>query len=199
MEQQSNNPAEEVGKALLAVLKALTREHQHLKLNGVPYGRSYLFQARASKSDTPKLVGERARTVRALSSLVELMGRRHRQTMQFQLLEPEVGHPGRMQPFMRQETWDAHPTEELAMQVAGECLIHPPLRVVTTNQPNYVSQFTVVANNEERQEVIDALREPFAVIFNAIGKAKGRILQPDVLHERDLNNSSNSLAPISFG
>jgi predicted RNA-binding protein YlqC (UPF0109 family) len=196
------NPAEILAKLLHRIIKQLTAEHQHIKLIGTPLGRSYIFQVRVSRADTPKLVGERGRTVRALTALVALFGRKHNVEMQFQLLEPEVGQPAPLQPFRRRDTWDHKPVEELARDVASAILLNPIVKICIVDQPNYITLLSVVTSNDEPAALVQALREPFAVIFNAIGKSEGRVLQPDVLPERDYSAKqccSGGMAPIVIG
>lgn len=105
-----------------------------------------------------------------------------------------------LQPFRRQDKWDSKPTEELARDLANALLVHPVKLVRTQDMANYISVLTVVASDDEPIDNILALREPFATIFNAIGKIKGRVLQPDVIAERDQKaQPASGFAPIKIG
>lgn len=193
------NPAQEIARVLHLLLKELTTEPQHLKLTGAPLGRAYLFQVRASRSDTPKIVGEHGKTVRALMTLVNLWGRKHSVECQFQLLEPETGNPAPMRPFQRKDKWDCNPLVELALAVGDLLFLNKCVRVDVIDEANLVSGFHLIVQDSEPNALVQAAVEPFKVIFNAIGKGKGRVLHPDIFTESGVNQTVSGFAPVNIG
>lgn len=176
---QTQSPEQIASSAIERILNYITFHPEDRKLNLSSLGRSWTISVRLHQADQPRAVGAKGSHVRALTDLVNRIGRRAAIPISFRLLEPEVGKPERHAPFSGQEDWDHEGVRELATDICNSILKYP-VEVTSFDGDNFNSNLEIAADMREPQEAIDDLNAIITPLFNAIGKAQGRLLTVDL-------------------
>lgn len=145
-----------------------------------PTGRSTIIKAQCSKSDMPRVVGSGAVHVRAMEKLVELMGRRSGLSMRFRLIEPEPGNSSRHGGFKPNPNWNSEPFMTLLGGV-GDAIFRYGCKVENFDD-DAIGETTMdlVASTKEQAELVEFVSGPVKLLWNAMGKANGRLIFANV-------------------
>ncbi len=78
---------------LTYVLRSLTEDHDELKISSQIDELGVLLTVQVSNRDMGKLIGKGGQTIKALRTLLRLLGATQKQRVNLKILEPELSTP----------------------------------------------------------------------------------------------------------
>lgn len=148
---------------------------------------SVIVTIQAHAADTPRLIGEGAANYRALVAIVTAMGDRAgwRVTVP-PIKEPTVGEPARYK-FESQADWPQEKILALLREVLAAMFHHEDdiRTAVDEDAENAITTIEVFVSRQERADLVDLIGPALRRVFDAIGRANGRLLAVDVMRDSD--------------
>jgi predicted RNA-binding protein YlqC (UPF0109 family) len=174
------SPQEICVDILTRILDQFTYHPENRKVWAAAVGRSWIIKIQLHRADTPRAVGERGSHVRALEMIAAAIGAKAGANIRTQLLEPEVGLPERYHKFKPMESWNSAEVKAIAEQIAEHAFV-APATVTIHDGEDFTSTLEIVVDRSENKNLASTMQQAMQVVFNAIGKANGRILVVDVV------------------
>lgn len=144
---------------------------------------SYTITIQAHAADTPRLIGEAGRNYRAIASMMSLIGGRARHRIHIPpIKEPVVGVHERYQ-FCPDLHWPKEDLRSLLCRVARAMFEHPEaVRVEMEDiEATLSTNVQILVAKTEATAMVKAAQDCLTVLWDAIGKANGRLLYLDVV------------------
>jgi predicted RNA-binding protein YlqC (UPF0109 family) len=162
--------------------------------------QSIVLTLQAHAADTPRLIGSGAETFRALGIIAAAMGARAGLRVSIPpIREPVVGEPDRYK-FAPQKQWPKERIVALLTDVARAAFADSGAVEVKLFDDDASVSTTIelwVARNE-RGALVFALGAALRTLFDAIGKANGRILYLDVIAKKEIEATQPGTAAGRF-
>ncbi len=177
---ETNNPQETCVNILTRILDQFTYHPETRKVWAVAVGRSWMVKLQLHRADTPRVVGERGSHIRALDTISAAIGAKNGVNIRTQLLEPEVGLPERYHKFKPAENWNTEAVTKLADDICASVFVSP-YAVKVNDGADFTSTIEIQIDRSENKTLVDTIQKAMQVVFNAVGKANGRILFVDVV------------------
>lgn len=172
---------------LQRLLEGMVAYPDDLRIEHRALTASVTITIQAHAADTPRLIGEGAANYRALVAV--LMGAGAQQGYRVNIppiREPITGEPERYS-FQADPNWPRSNILALVRETAKAVVAHPSsVRIaVDDDDPNITTTVEVFVSRTERAELVDALAPAIRRLFDAIGRAKGRLVAVDFMAESD--------------
>jgi predicted RNA-binding protein YlqC (UPF0109 family) len=149
--------------------------------------QSIVLTLQAHAADTPRLIGSGAATYNALVTVATALGARAGLRVSIPpIREPDVGEPARYK-FTPQEQWPKERIVTLLTDTARAAFADPDAIEVKLFDDDASVSTTIelwVARNE-RGALVFALGAALRTLFDAIGKANGRLIFLDVVAKKE--------------
>lgn len=178
-------------KPVIALLQKLLTEMvehpENLVIEHRALTASVTITIQAHAGDTPRLIGEGAGNYRAIVAIATAAGARRGFRVNIPpIKEPVVGEPSRYR-FTPTPDWPRKRILGLLRDTLGAVFAHPEKVVCNEDDDdaNHITTVEAFVSRMERAEVLDALAPAIRRVFDAIGKAHGRLLAVDVVQSAD--------------
>jgi len=172
------SPQDACVQILTRILDQITYHAEDRKVWAVAIGRSWMIKMQLHRADTPRVVGERGSHIKAIDALTTVIGAKSGVTIRSQLLEPEVGSTERYHKFKPAAAWNSAEVKKIAEAIC-EATFSAPAKIEIHDGDDFTSTLEVIVDRSENHMLVDTVCDAMKVLFNAIGKANGRILFVD--------------------
>jgi predicted RNA-binding protein YlqC (UPF0109 family) len=176
------------------ILSEITFHHDQLKVHAIELGVGWMVVISATRGDTPRIVGGRGMTFKAIDCLVGAIGNKYRMKIRAKLEEPTTGEQDRYERFKASEDWNRDGILKLLQDVCQQVFTHPIVDLSLADIDNQTSLVTVQVSRAEDRRLVEPVSKALEILFNAIGKANGRTIRLDIAIEGV--DSSRDLAQI---
>ena len=179
--------AKPVLNLLTKLLTEIVEHPENLVIEHRALTASVTVTIQAHAGDTPRLIGEGAGNYRAIVAIVTAMGARRGFRVNVPpIKEPVVGEPSRYR-FTPNPDWPRKKILALLKETAAAVFAHPERLEFheDDDDANHITTVEVFVARTERAEVLDSLGPAVRRVFDAIGKAHGRLLAVDVVQSTD--------------
>ena len=164
------NGAKEITGIITGLLKGLTSHHAELEIKALRSGSILGIEYTTHADDMPKAVGFYGRHHAALVEIANSLGNRHNIKVVLSLLEPIKGEKFPPRGFIANKNWQEEPTLELLKETLA-ALLTQPFEITPTN--GEINTFFHITTKDASFE---KLRNSLYILFDAIGKAQGRLI-----------------------
>jgi len=175
------------------VLEEITFHKSDLHVTPTQVGRSCMIKVQVHKADMPRAIGSGGLHHRALDTLIAAIGIKYAVNMRVNLVEPEVGRPERYERFEASHNWNSEPVVALLRDICAAVFI-TSAEVSAHDAADATTNLEVTVSAREPRKIIEPIGKALQVLFNAIGKANGRIVLLDVAIEGE--NTARDLSEI---
>jgi predicted RNA-binding protein YlqC (UPF0109 family) len=165
-----SNGAKEITGIITGLLKGLTSHHAELEIKPMRSGSILGIEYTVHADDMPKAVGFYGRHHAALVEIANALGNRHGIKVVLSLLEPIKGEKMPPRGFIANKNWQEEPTRELLKETLTALLTQPFEIKPTAGEINTFFHITTKDLGFEK------LRNSLYILFDAIGKAQGRLI-----------------------
>jgi len=182
------------------VVTEIISHPEDLVLEAKQFTQSIVVTIQAHAADTPRLIGEGAANYKALVLLAVALGARAGLRVSIPpIREPVVGKPDRYK-FAPNESWPKEKIIKLLLDVARGTFSDPDAVEAKVFDDDSTVSTTVelwVARNE-RLALVTGFGSALRTLFDAIGKANGRLLYLDVVAKKDVDGRQPATAAGRF-
>lgn len=176
--QYRMNQQHPIAELLTELARGIIDHPEALVVQGKELSGSLLLHARAHTADHGKLLGTHGATYNAILAILCAAGDRNGKQVRLQLLNPVVGRPEPQPRFAPQARWDSpgllHILRVACVNLFGH---HPDLNLYDFEDSTIVEVVMPQGQELPKQELKEALDK----VFNVIGKAKGRVVNVDIV------------------
>lgn len=173
---------------------------ENLVIESKEFTQSLVLTVQAHAADTPRLIGEGAVNYKALVVVATALGARAGLRVSVPpIREPVVGEPDRYK-FSPTPDWPKEKIVKLLTDTARATFADPDAVEVKLFDDESTVSTTVelwVARNE-RSALVFALGAALRTLFDAIGKANGRLIYLDVVAKKDIEGPQPTSADGRF-
>jgi len=106
----------------------------------------------------------------------------HAVSLDYRLLEPEVGQADRLPRFVADEKWNSAEVHQLLALIC-EHVFRQPSVIKVSDVDDHSSYVEIEVSQREPSAVVEPIRKALEILFAAIGPANGRVLKLDILYE----------------
>lgn len=164
------------------ILEEITFHHADLHVTPTQVGRSWMIKVQVNRADMPRVIGGGGLHHRALDTIVAAVGVKNAVNMRLHVLEPDVGRPERFEKFEASHNWNAEPVVRLLRDICAAVFI-TQAEVSARDVADATTNLEVILSGKEPRKIIEPIGKALSALFNAIGKANGRIVMVDVAVE----------------
>jgi len=162
-----------IGVALQLLLSGLCAQKRSLRVAAIQLGNVLAVEIKAHADDLPKLVGKEGKHLAAINLLLRKMGERAKLKVVPNLLEPPARSTVKPPGFRENPHWKSDEARQALDATLGQLFrTHP---IVEELNMEKVSIFQVVPRGGETMD--EELENALAILFDATGKAQGRLIQ----------------------
>ncbi len=173
---------------------------ENLVIEPKVFTQSIVLTVQAHAADTPRLIGEGAANYKALVTVATALGARAGLRVSVPpIREPVVGAPDRYK-FNANDHWPKDRIVRLLTETAQATFAEPDAVEVKLFDDDSTVSTTIelwVARNE-RSALVFALGAALRVLFDAIGKANGRLIYLDVIAKKEVEGPQPASAAGRF-
>lgn len=172
---------------LKRILSRMVSHPENLVIDHVGFTASAKVTIQAHAADTPRLIGERAVNYRSISVLFQaICATAGFRVHVLPIKEPSVGTPDRYK-FEANKNWPAEEILELLDETARAVFQDPDaIKIEATHSDADVSSTVeLFCSKGERPELLALIGPAIERIFDAIGRANGRLLYLSVIPNRE--------------
>lgn len=172
---------------LTRILSEMVEHPEHLKIEQRSLTASVTITIQAHAGDTPRLIGEGAGNYKAIVAIATAIGARRGFRVNVPpIKEPIIGEASRYR-FTPNPDWPRKRILGLLRETLEAVFAHPErLRLSEDDDnSNHITTIEAFVSRTEKVEIIDALSPAIRRVFDAIGKAHGRLLAVDVVQDSD--------------
>jgi len=167
--------AHETARMVSKILSGIAIHKDSVKISVEQLARSAVICAQVHSADMPRAIGRGGAHIKALTKIVGDIGLTSGVPLKIRLLEPEAGQRDRYSPFQPKEEWDGKSAHELLTQVASAAISGGAV-VERNDGANAVTEFVVKPMRRQPAREFEELIAALNVLWNAIGRAQGRIV-----------------------
>lgn len=174
MKRNVNEMVERVRNAVEKIVKSICLEPSKVVVSVEELAASDLICVQVSASDMPRVIGRSGIHIRSLMNIVEAAARCHSVAMKLHLVEPEPGPRQQYRGFTPRANWDGDEVHELLKEVCS--LTMPGGADVKRTDSEVATEFAIQPARPLPTLHLQPIVEACSVLFNAIGKAQGRLI-----------------------
>jgi predicted RNA-binding protein YlqC (UPF0109 family) len=189
----SNWNVEHVAQVISRLVQEIIMHPDNFERTIGMVGQTEVIYARVHRGDMPRLVGERGLHVQAITALVQLAGQRMGRSINFVLLEPATGEKDQHSRFSPQANWPMSRIRALVEDVAL-LVFRCPLDVMVSDGEGSMTSVEVMVSSRETGNVVLQGGAAMTALFNAVGKANGRLLRLAVVPEPEIETAAALVA-----
>ena len=169
--------ADKVTARLRELIVEIILHPEALEFIRIPLTSHLVLNMRAQVTDTGRIIGPKGAHFIALKTLASLMGQRAGMRVMLGRMDaPVEGAPcDSYKKVEFRQDWDAEKVRAMLERAACSSLTFPA-NVTVSDADKVTSVLTIYHSPREPSALVSALVEAFQVLFNAIGKANGRML-----------------------
>jgi predicted RNA-binding protein YlqC (UPF0109 family) len=142
----------------------------------------------AHAADTPRLIGSQAQNYSAISAIAVAIGAKAGYRVHVPpIREPVVGQPERFR-FASRPDWPREKLIKLVRDTMDAMFLHPSSIVYdeAEDPDGLMTTLDVVVSAQEREVLARELAGPVRKLFDAIGRANGRLLAVDLVQDTEV-------------
>lgn len=180
--KSDEQPQQIISNLLKRIISEIIFHPEDLKITPTSIGRSWTIRVMLHRADTPRCVGKGGNHIKSMDKLANLIGAKNGVNVRVMLSEPEVGKAERYAQFKPSEKWNGQEVAKLAKDV-GDAIFASETSTIVGDVDGTTSSIEMTVSRRENKALVSAVQEAMQVLFNAIGKANGRILFLDIVEE----------------
>jgi predicted RNA-binding protein YlqC (UPF0109 family) len=181
---ETNKPEQIAVELVNRILAEFTYEHEHRRVFAEAVGRSFVIKIQLHRADTPRAVGERGSHIQALDRVVAAVGNKSGVNMRAQLIEPEVGEKSQYGRFKPATNWNREGILKLLTDIGNAVFLgKTSVRLHEAGGTDITSSVELHVERTENRQLVEVVAGALKILFNAIGKANGRLLFLDVVSD----------------
>jgi predicted RNA-binding protein YlqC (UPF0109 family) len=162
------------------IANEITFHHKELKVYAREAGLGWTVFIEAHRGDIPRLIGGGGQTFKALDAVCALIGNKYRMGIRLTIDEERaVGEKDRYETFKHAENWNKEGILRLLEDLC-RAILEEPARISTQDERTNRTVIIVLLSKKEVPAVAEAAKKALGILFNAIGKANGRLVSLDV-------------------
>lgn len=158
------------------LIREITLHTENIKIKETTLGRSSTLNVQVHKGDMSRVIGTKGAHVQAMERLIEMMSAKSGKRMTLRVGEPSMGGADSFAKFEPQATWESSHVVELVQDISAAVFVHPA-QVELFDGEDFQSVIEIVVSPNERKDLVAMVNAALAPLFNAIGKANGRLLK----------------------
>lgn len=157
-------------------------------------GSLTVIKIKVHRADTPRILGRKALQWKALQAITRGLKHDHG-SYSIKLLEPTVGEPEKFQIFEPRENWNKVAIFSILSRLLDQLFGRA---VIVCNESEDQTVWDVSVELKEQPVRVEVLGEAIQILWNAMGKANGRILIVNVRREMESEPSQPRTAAGRF-
>lgn len=173
-----------IGKVAADVVNKIITEYlfhlDDIQIEELHVGQTHLVAVQCNKADMPRIVGKGGAHATALQAIVAMIGEKSGNEIALHIVEPTKGIAERYGTFVPKTRWPGQQCADMIAYVAQHCLHDKPI-VRIEDMPAFRSKLTIEIPSLEDNNLVAMFYDAIKVLWNAIGKMKGRYLFVDVV------------------
>lgn len=173
------------------IVREFTFHHDALKIWIEPMGRVQIIYLQTHQADMPRVIGKQGAHRHALFNIVEQIGLHYGAELRLENVEPAPGEAERFKPFAPAAKWDSRPVVQLLRDICKSVFNFETQVSIQDSPHTPTSNLQVVVAQGEHMQTAARVAECCKVLFNAIGKARGRILLVEMISQGELERIHN--------
>ena len=172
-------PAEQAMDITRRLLEQITLHPKDIQISNSPLGRLHTIKIQVNKGDMKRVVGQGGSHARAITTLIELIGRAHGAQIKSRIIEPVKGTDDRHSAFTPREEWNREPVRQVIQDIA-DTVFEFESKTEVADGEDFLSVIEVYVSPRERTQMVAMVTELLKPLVVAIGKANGRHLSLNI-------------------
>lgn len=178
----TTNPPQLALDLVTRIVKEIALHKDELQTSLQPLGHTALITIQVSRGDMGRVIGKAGAHSRALETLVLAIGAKYDTAIRLNIAEPVGGQRDRYGAFSPHPAWDAAHVVQLLADI-GQAVFPQPVKAESIDAPGFATALELRINPRESMALARAVEQALNVLFNAIGKANGRLLTVAVVRQ----------------
>lgn len=172
--EKTNGIEQKTRDMIMEVVKSITLHPNDVVASIEALREAVIICIKVHTGDMPRVIGKSGAHIRSLQRIVNAIAINHGKPLRLQLLEPDPGKRDTYGAFVPRKDWEREPVYRLLEEVVNEAI--PGGATVTITETALATEFTIQPKFAQPQAQFNELVEACNILWNAIGKAKGRIV-----------------------
>lgn len=168
------NPPEIAENIVRRIVKGIALHQGDVEVGLAGEGTMPIVNVRVNRGDMSRLIGKAGAHSRALEVVVAAISAKYGVPVRVFIQEPTTGMKDRYGGFAPNLNWNSAPLMMLLSDVCDACFSRPT--TLDVQDMDVTSTFTVRVDMKEQQPIVQAVSVALGILFNAIGRASGRIV-----------------------
>lgn len=185
-----NNATPELARSIVErIVKEIALHTNDVRTSLESLGRVWMINVQVNRGDMPRIIGKGGAHSQALSTIIAAIAAKTGEQIRLSIVEPAVGVKDRYPSFAPNFSWNAAPAMTLLSDIC-DATLPGKSTIRNLDSVNMATVLEVRVDPRVRFDILRGLQSALNTLFNAIGKANGRLLTVELLTPSESNEQA---------